>query len=328
MTTAYDAERLSILDKFKQNYIRVKNTASISEESFADILKEEERDYREYLGWDISEHIREKMLAVGNGDVIGSALIQDKNVICYVMAVPVNHFLYLNSFILREYSDKGYLEDMLLLFCGDILKKSDWAIEGQPFLLYHELDTDRFYSFKNEIILKSYMTGSTSTISECENQRPDIEIKNIRLEADILADILLDSYSGSPESRVSGFYADRASAYIYMHELIQMKGCGNYIRNASFAAFYMGMPVGFIITTMIGDGMSHIPQIAIRRKYQNTGIGTFLISKAVSALYKSGIQNVSLSAAKDLHVYKWYLHIGFKPVVDFWGFRFICLKNA
>lgn len=323
MSIRFKQKRDALFNRFYRENIQISTLNSVPFESFLPIFEQEKENFIKFLDWDISRYAEDKSRLIKNKSLFGSCLIKDRKIIAYIIILPMLDFLYLNSMnTLNEHKDKGYLEDLLALVCAEIQQNDPVAIEGQPFIFGHLLEMDRFSIYGKNVLIRTFMVNDIIDKEYNLKSIESISFRPLNASYHALAEVLIESYKGHPESNICSFYNGTSIAMFYLEDLIEHGGCGNYIRDASYCACIEQKLIGFIISTEISKRHGHIAQVVLKKNYHQRGIGTMMLNKALLAMQKKGFSKVSLSVTKDIYTYEWYSRSGFRPVMDYVGFRF------
>jgi len=96
---------------------------------------------------------------------------------------------------------------------------------------------------------------------------------------------------------------------------MHQRGCGEHLPQASQVAIHRatGKLAGVLALTSVRAHTAHIPQIAVAREFQGTGLGTAMMELGFENLSQRGFQEVSLTVT-DLNAgaVRLYERMGFE----------------
>jgi GNAT superfamily N-acetyltransferase len=133
------------------------------------------------------------------------------------------------------------------------------------------------------------------------------------------ADIASRSYRHETDALICADYRSCGGCESYLRSLVDNPGCGTFMPEDSFVAQDRdGSPCGFIMSSRISQGAGMIPQIAILPDHQGQGIGTALMTRALTTFSGLGFHSVSLTVTKkNRKAFQWYQRVGFSIRKEF-----------
>jgi ribosomal protein S18 acetylase RimI-like enzyme len=132
------------------------------------------------------------------------------------------------------------------------------------------------------------------------------------------AQIIHKSHQGSLDAALNLTYATPALCRSFVETLVLRAGCGRFDPEASLVAESDDGPVGVLLASQLSPTNGHICQVSVLRSEQSRGLGTLLVTSALSAFRRQGLTSASLSVTLDNHrAYRLYRTLGFRLRKEF-----------
>jgi ribosomal protein S18 acetylase RimI-like enzyme len=126
--------------------------------------------------------------------------------------------------------------------------------------------------------------------------------------------LVYESHRGSADAALNVTYASAEGSLQFVDSIISRSGCGVFDTQASLVAEAHESLGGVILVTRISHDHAHVCQISVNPDRQRTGIGNALLSAALAALKRAGLQRVTLSVTEDnTSAKRLYERHGFRP---------------
>jgi len=127
------------------------------------------------------------------------------------------------------------------------------------------------------------------------------------------AELIYLSHVGTPDAAVNSTYATPERTRTFVESLVLRDGCGRYDAGASLVAEDPAGLLGVALCSRLAPGNGHICQISVSPSRQRQGIGTALMSRALSSLRKDAYRTASLSVTvENKAAYDLYQRLGFR----------------
>ncbi len=132
------------------------------------------------------------------------------------------------------------------------------------------------------------------------------------------AHVIHASHRGSLDAALNLTYATPSYCRGFVETLVLRAGCGRFDPDASFLAEGPGGPEGVILSSHLSRSNGHICQVSVAPEAQGRGLGEVLMSSALAAFRKEGLQTASLSVTFDnRRAYRLYQGLGFRLQKEF-----------
>ena len=132
------------------------------------------------------------------------------------------------------------------------------------------------------------------------------------------AQIIHRSHQGSLDAALNMTYATPALCRSFVETLVLRAGCGRFDPEASLMADGRDGPVGVLLASQLSASNGHICQVSVLGSEQSRGLGTALVSSALSAFRRQGLATASLSVTlENDRAYRLYQHLGFRLRKEF-----------
>ena len=127
------------------------------------------------------------------------------------------------------------------------------------------------------------------------------------------AQIIHRSHQGSLDAALNMTYATPALCRSFVETLVLRAGCGRFDPEASLMADGRDGPVGVLLASQLSPSNGHICQVSVLGGEQSRGLGTALVSSALSAFRRQGLSTASLSVTEhNTRAYALYERLGFR----------------
>jgi ribosomal protein S18 acetylase RimI-like enzyme len=135
--------------------------------------------------------------------------------------------------------------------------------------------------------------------------------------------MLYQTYMNHVDAVINDQYASEAGASRLIENIMHQRGCGEHLPQASQVAIHRatGKLAGVLALTSVRAHTAHIPQIAVAREFQGTGLGTAMLELSFENLSQRGFHEVSLTVT-DLNAgaVRLYERMGFENFRTFGAF--------
>ncbi len=137
------------------------------------------------------------------------------------------------------------------------------------------------------------------------------------------APLLYYTYRDHIDAVINDQYSSTAGAARLIENIVHLRGCGEYIAQASSVAIHRATRklAGILALTAVGPTTAHIPQIAVAAEFQGVGLGSFMLQSAFDELQRQGFREVSLTVT-DMNqgAVRLYERLGFETFHTFGAF--------
>jgi ribosomal protein S18 acetylase RimI-like enzyme len=132
------------------------------------------------------------------------------------------------------------------------------------------------------------------------------------------ADIVHRSHAGSLDAALNLTYATPALCRGFVDTLVLRSGCGRFDAEASLVAEGPRGPVGVLLASHLSRTNGHVCQVSVLPDAQSRGLGTVLVSSALEAFRRAGLDTASLSVTvENRRAYDLYRRLGFELRKEF-----------
>jgi ribosomal protein S18 acetylase RimI-like enzyme len=135
--------------------------------------------------------------------------------------------------------------------------------------------------------------------------------------------LLYHTYRDHVDAVINDQYSSTAGAARLIENIVQMRGCGEFIDPASSVVIHHATRklAGVLALTAVRPSTAHIPQIAVVPEFQGTGLGSFMLTSAFDELRRQGFKEVSLTVTDvNRGAVKLYERLGFETFHTFGAF--------
>ena len=132
------------------------------------------------------------------------------------------------------------------------------------------------------------------------------------------AQIIHASHRGSLDAALNLTYATPSYCRGFVETLVLRAGCGRFDPEASFLAEGSSGPAGVILSSHLSRSNGHICQVSVTPETQGQGLGEVLMTSALAAFRREGLNTASLSVTFDnRRAYGLYQRLGFRLRKEF-----------
>lgn len=137
------------------------------------------------------------------------------------------------------------------------------------------------------------------------------------------ARLIYHVYQNHIDAAVNDQYCSIAGTTHLVESIARLRGCGEYLPQASIAAIHCstGKLAGILGLTAVRPRTAHIPQIAVATGFQGIGLGSAMLRTAFEKLVGAGFSEVSLTVtALNSGAARLYERTGFRTFREFGAF--------
>jgi ribosomal protein S18 acetylase RimI-like enzyme len=135
--------------------------------------------------------------------------------------------------------------------------------------------------------------------------------------------MLYHTYRDHIDAVINDQYSSTAGAARLVENIVQLRGCGEFITRASSVAIHRSTRklAGVLALTAVRPATAHIPQIAVAPEFQGVGLGSLMLKSAFEELQREGFHEVSLTVT-DMNqgAVRLYERLGFETFHSFGAF--------
>ena len=137
------------------------------------------------------------------------------------------------------------------------------------------------------------------------------------------ASLLYHTYQDHIDAVINDQYSSTAGAARLIENIVQLRGCGEYVARASSVAIHSATRklAGVLALTAVRPTTAHIPQIAVAPEFQGVGLGSFMLKSGFDELQRQGFKEVSLTVTHmNQGAVRLYERLGFETFHPFGAF--------
>jgi ribosomal protein S18 acetylase RimI-like enzyme len=137
------------------------------------------------------------------------------------------------------------------------------------------------------------------------------------------AQLLYLTYRDHVDAAINDQYGSLAGAERLVDNIVRHRGCGEQLPQASQVAIHRNSRklAGILAITSVRAGTAHIPQIAIAREFQGTGLGSAMMEASFERLARKDFREVSLTVTEmNSGAVRLYERLGFETFRSFGAF--------
>ncbi|MBZ5516985.1 MAG: GNAT family N-acetyltransferase [Acidobacteriia bacterium] len=138
-----------------------------------------------------------------------------------------------------------------------------------------------------------------------------------------VADLVYGVYRGHIDGEINDQYRSLGGTIHLVDNIVHQRGCGEMLHGASLVATHQpsGILAAALAVTAVRSRTAHIPQIAVRREFQSSGLGTALMEASFQELAQRGYEEVSLTVTElNAGAVRLYQRLGFETLRTFGAF--------
>ena len=287
------------------------------------LLEEEKSLWQRDLHWDYSSSAALIKRYIDACALPGYVAVEGGRTVGYCFYVYENFKGLIGDLFVSDSNGASAAEEHLLKHVIETLQATPGIrrIEAQLMNLRHQSPPD----FRNGQNLQSFrrrfMVLSLADFSPV----PAADIKLARWEERWVAEaaeLITDAYRGHVDSAISDQYRSRAGALRFLDNIIHYPGCGEFDPECSFLAFHKNtsQPCGIVLSSVVGDRVSHITQVCVGPKSQGSGIGRALICHIIRKLRDRNFSAITLTVTNSNDAVRLYEKLGFTTIKEFHAF--------
>ena len=137
------------------------------------------------------------------------------------------------------------------------------------------------------------------------------------------AQLVYSAYRNHVDASINDQYGSLTGTTRLIENIVQHRGCGTFQPQISLVAIHRSTQklAGILALTAVRPQTAHIPQVAIAKEFQGSGLGTALLERSFAELARQGYEEVSLTVT-DLNVgaVRLYERLGFETYRAFGAF--------
>jgi len=290
-----------------------------------DLLEEEIDAWRDALHWDFSKSAELVERFVDLRALNGFALVEDGEAIGYSYYVFEERKGLIGDVYVREHARRPGLEERLLQAVLDSMMAARVErIEAQ--LMMAETVRGRGTTLRPALTPypRCFMMARLGGPPFPESARRPYIIQGWSEDYQQPAAAVISlAYSGHVDSRINDQYRSAAGARKFLYNIMQYPGCGDFFRQASFAAFDPedGGLCGICLASLVSPACGHITQVCVMPWLKGKGVGYELMRHSLQALREAGCEYTSLTVtARNHEAMRLYERMGFRTVRQFNAF--------
>lgn len=137
------------------------------------------------------------------------------------------------------------------------------------------------------------------------------------------AQLLCLTYRDHVDAAINDQYGSVAGADRLVDNIVRHRGCGEQLPQASQVAIHRKSRklAGILAITAVRTGTAHIPQVAIAREFQGSGLGTAMMGASLERMARKGFREVSLTVTEmNSGAVRLYERLGFETFRTFGAF--------
>jgi ribosomal protein S18 acetylase RimI-like enzyme len=139
------------------------------------------------------------------------------------------------------------------------------------------------------------------------------------------AQLLYNAYRQHVDAIINDQYSSLAGAGRLLENIVHHQWCGQCLPGVSRVAIHRPTQTlaGILAVTSVLPHTAHIPQVAVAKPYQGSGLGTALLEAAFQELARQGYRDVSLTVTDaNAGAVRLYERLGFETFRSFGAFVF------
>ena len=278
--------------------------------------------YRTVLDWDVSHAIRGLKQALAHGQLYGKGVRSGGSLCAYycyaidggravISGLGVSH----PSF--GKEVTKAILEDVVKHIGNFSVRRIESQFIGFDIPgLVECFEAEGFKTNSREFLR---IPLPSSKLSHYMNRSICVKPFN-SLSLEEMATLLHNSHAGLVDSEINELYATRQGCKTLLDDIVNQRGCGNFLSEASSIAAINGVDRagGFAIVSLIGNGHGHLAQLAVAPEFQQQGVGRLLLDCTLAKCAELGLGMLSLMvSSRNKRAMNLYHRAGFETVYRF-----------
>jgi GNAT superfamily N-acetyltransferase len=263
------------------------------------LLREETACWRDQLDWDLTRSADLVRKFTDLHALNGAALIANEGVVGYAYSVVEEH--------------KGII--------GDLFVKQDYRTPETEFLLLSQVleslvATPLIRRVESQLTLLGSRERRLPRARQAQvferdflgidldfDQLPAALHPGISIEPwvphhqDAAAHLISSAYAGHVDSLINDQYRSIAGARRFLFNIVQYPGCGEFLAEASLAAFEKetGFLCGLCLASRVGPQTGHITQVCLSRDSRGRKLGFELVRQSLLLMRLNGCTRASLT---------------------------------
>ncbi|MGH9403447.1 MAG: GNAT family N-acetyltransferase [Terriglobia bacterium] len=141
-----------------------------------------------------------------------------------------------------------------------------------------------------------------------------------RKHNDDAARLLCRTYRSHVDAAINDQYASVGGTSHLIENIVHLRGCGENLPQASFAAIHRPSRklAGIIALTAVRPATAHVPQVAVDTEFQNRRVGAALMEASFREAGKLGFQEITLTVTDaNRDAVRFYDRLGFETFQTF-----------
>jgi ribosomal protein S18 acetylase RimI-like enzyme len=137
------------------------------------------------------------------------------------------------------------------------------------------------------------------------------------------AQLIAGAYAGHVDALINDQYRSVEGARRFLFNIVQYPGCGNFLPEASLAAFdkETGRMWGICLASTVGPEVGHITQICLARDARGRALGYEMMRQSLLLMRLHGCTNATLTVTGvNREAIELYRRMGFYPLRSFPAF--------
>lgn len=296
--------------------------------SFAPLLEAESEAWFKTLRWDYTPSARLISACLSDKRLSGYALVAGHKIEGYCFFIYEGEKGLIGGLFVRPGGETLVQATALLDHAIETLKATPGVerIEAQlPHFGLTDLDAC-FRQHQFESYLRRFMSRSFDAAGNGQRAGEDAWQREFALETwqkkhnNDAARLLCRAYRSHVDAHINDQYGSVSGATRLIENIMQLRGCGENLPQASFAVVQRasGKLAGIIALTAVRTATAHVPQVAVDAEFQNRGVGAALLEASCREAAKLGFQEVTLTVTDaNRGAVGFYDHLGFKTFQTF-----------
>jgi len=306
--------------------VKVLPISETDPEALSRVFQQEISCWRQTLFWDYHPTVEIIKRLIASRVLAGWALeTQDQGIPGYSYHVFTPPVGYIGNLFVRRESAVPEAYDLLLAHSLRSLagKQQLLRIEGQVF----DFNCDVVPLFRKRGFTstrRTFLSFPLESYATTELKLPE-GFRFIKWSRDLLdqaAEVVYDSYHGSPDRLLCFDYQSREGCMRFLNNLIDHPGCGVFKPRSSYLTLDpTGTVCAVLITSDIRSDSGMVPQISVSRKFQGQGLGSSLLRLYFKEARERGLERITLSVSEsNRRAGSLYDRMGFHKHKDFHAF--------
>jgi len=299
--------------------VRTRPLAEISARELRPLLDEESEHWAQELLWDYTDVSQAVASGLERRALTGVVLQDGPRCIayCYYM-LDAGRAIVGSLFAAAGFRGQGLEESLLETVIADAQSHpNNDRVECQTLFSTADEAEGRFARAGFQTRVRHYLVRAL----QAPVAVPDHEwtLRPLRREdLTAAAHVIHASHRGSLDAALNLTYASPSYCRGFVETLVLRAGCGRFDPEASFLAEGPRGPAGVILSSHLSRSNGHVCQVSVAPEAQGRGLGEVLMSSALAAFRKEGLETASLSVTYDnRRAYRLYQGLGFRLQKEF-----------